>query len=135
MGRILALDYGTKRVGVAVSDESRKIAFPRAFIPTAEKGKLIKLIKEQGIDQIVVGLPRNLSGQETESAEKARKFASWLERSSNLQVEFLDERFSTKEASNKLREIGVKSKAAKTKIDSMSACIILQAYLNKNQNV
>ena len=134
MGKILALDYGTKRIGVAVSDEGQKIAFPKPFIETKKKGELLKMIIDEAVEKVLVGLPKSLAGKETKSAQAAREFADWLKQDSGLEVELVDERFTTREAGQKLRETGLKSKQAKTKIDSMSAYILLESYLNKFRN-
>lgn len=124
MGRILAIDYGTKRLGIALSDETKNLAFARPHILTEEKHKLLDLIKEKQIEQIILGLPLNLAGRETRSAQAARKFGSWLGEKTRLAVVYIDERFSTREI---LRSFpGVKTREI---VDSLVAQKMLERYL------
>lgn len=134
MGRILAIDYGTKRIGVAISDETKKIALPQPYILTSEKEKLLAFIKEKEVVEIVVGLPRGLAGQKTKSTEAAEDIAEWLRRETKLQVNFFDEWFSTKEAARKIEEKKLKGRKAREEIDSLSAQILLDAYLRRMKN-
>ncbi len=121
MGRILALDYGTKRIGIAVSDETKTISIPKAYILMAEKALLVEFISQNQVEKILIGLPTGLSGQETESTKKARDFMVWLERETHLPVEFIDERLTTKEV---LRE-----EKDRELIDSLVAQKMLERYL------
>ena len=123
MGRILALDYGTKRIGVALSDETKIIAIPKPYLLYSEKQKLIQLVKDSEVEAILLGLPLGLSGQETESTKKVRKFGDWLREETNLPVRMIDERLTTKEAQGltKDREL----------IDSLVAQKMLERYLEK----
>lgn len=131
MGRILALDYGTKRIGVAISDESQKIAFPKPFIEAEKKDELLRLIADEGVEQVLVGLPKSLSGKETKSTEAARELAQWVKRNSALPVEFIDERFTTKEIQTEMRGFEMKSKKYRKETDSMVAQKMLERYLSK----
>jgi putative Holliday junction resolvase len=134
MSRCLALDFGTKRIGVAVSDETRTLARPLSFIPAipfnAFVEKLCALIKEQEIDLILVGLPRNMDGTYGPSAEKAREFADRLRDRTLVPIQLLDERLTTVQASRNLHEAGLNTRKQKEKIDSASAQILLQSYLD-----
>jgi putative holliday junction resolvase len=123
MGRILALDYGEKRIGVAVSDEGKKIAFPKPYILNSEKKKLLEYIPTQDIEEILLGIPVGLSGQETESTKKVREFAEWLERETSLKINLIDERLTTKEI--------MKSEKNRERIDSLVAQKMLERYLEK----
>lgn len=134
MGRVLALDFGTKRIGIAISDENRKIAFPRGYVSPKQRGELIQLIGNEAVEQVLIGLPKSLSGKETKSTKAVREFARWLRQNTQVKIEFVDERFSTREAEQKLREAGTSSKNRKTKIDSVSAYVLLEAYLKKFRN-
>jgi|SRR3989338_224017 len=134
MGRILAIDYGTKRIGVAISDETKKIALPQSHIPTSEKNKLLAFIKKREVEEIVVGLPRGLAGQKTKSTEAAEFIGEWLRRETKLQVNFFDEWFSTKEAARKIGDKKLKGRKARAEIDSLSAQILLDAYLRRIKN-
>ncbi len=138
MPRILCLDYGEKRTGIAVSDETRTIAQSLTTIHhTTDEELLIavgKLVKRYEVDLIVVGLPISLSGKPSTRSEKIRRFASRLARSLHIPVELFDERFSTsyaqrifvESAGRPLRRIDVASSA----IDRIAATIILENYLN-----
>lgn len=131
MGRILALDYGTKRIGVAVSDETKKIALPKPYILASHKNEILKFITDHDIDRVLIGLPKNLKGEEGLTARAVRNFASWLREETRLPIEFLDERFTTREAQQKLSGLGLSGKGRKSLIDSMSAQILLELYLRK----
>ena len=123
MGRIISIDFGTKRLGIAISDETKSIAFPKSYILTAEKEKLLEFIAEHEIEKILLGLPKALSGRETESTKKTRDFLVWLERATRIPVELIDERLTTKEVlrTEKNREL----------IDSLVAQKMLERYLEK----
>ena len=124
MGRILAIDYGTKRLGVSLSDETKTIAIPKPYIATSQKEKLLDLIKENYVEEILLGLPKSLSGEETKSAKAVRKFESWLARNTNLPIKLIDERLTTKEV---LRET-----KNKNLVDSLVAQRMLARYLDQN---
>lgn len=126
MSKVLALDYGTVRIGVALSDETKKIAFVRAYIPAKRLDDLVMLIAEEEVEEIIMGLPKNLAGQETAAAVRAREFAEKLTEQSGLPVRFLDERFSTKEI---LRE-----RPQREHIDSLVAQRMLQNYLDNGDH-
>ncbi len=135
--KIMGLDYGTKTVGVAVSDESGLIAQPVCTVTRERANKLRQtcaqiesICKEQGVEKIVVGLPKNMNGTEGERAEDARAFAEMIERRTGLPVVLLDERLTTVEADRILEETGVAKSARKQHIDKMAAAIILQTYLD-----
>lgn len=129
MSRILAIDYGEKRLGIALSDETQKIAHAYPFIPASEPEKLLRLLVEQEVERVLVGLPKNLEGQETKSARQVRKFAAWLTAQSGLAVELIDERFTTRQAREMLRTQKLNERKGRNLIDSLSAQILLQAYL------
>ncbi|OGE82566.1 MAG: hypothetical protein A2846_00360 [Candidatus Doudnabacteria bacterium RIFCSPHIGHO2_01_FULL_49_9] len=126
MGRIIALDYGTKRIGIALSDETKTISFPRPYIPASEKRKLLTFIHENEVEKILLGLPKALSGKDTESTTKTRSFMVWLETETHLPVEFIDERLTTKEA--------MKLETDRELIDSLVAQKMLERYLDKISN-
>ncbi|MBI4049889.1 MAG: Holliday junction resolvase RuvX, partial [Candidatus Doudnabacteria bacterium] len=98
MTKILALDYGTKRIGVAISDETKTIAVPKPYIKAEEKGRILELIKDQEVDEILLGLPKALKGTETIMTREVRSFGEWLEQETKLPVRLIDERYSTKGA-------------------------------------
>ena len=132
---ILALDYGTKRIGVAVSDATRSLARPLPFLPAEPFGKLVKdlkaLLAEHKIETIVVGMPRNMDGSYGEASQKVRAFIAHLSRTILIPIQTIDERLSTVQAGRYLHEAGHKAKDQRTKIDSASAAVLLQAYLDR----
>jgi len=134
MSRILALDHGAKRIGVAVSDPTRTLASALPCLETVPfqklTGKLKALIREQEIDLILVGMPRNMDGTYGPAAKKVEEFITRLREVILVPIQTLDERWSTVEASRRLGEAGHSARAQKGKIDSASAQILLQSYLD-----
>jgi putative holliday junction resolvase len=137
MSRYLALDYGDKRIGVAVSDETRTLATPLPYLDAKPfkpfLAKLRDLIKEKEVTLILIGLPRNMDGTYGPSAEKVREFIHHLKENILVPLQTVDERLSTVQASRALQEAGHNAKNQKTKIDSASAQIFLQSYLDSQQ--
>ncbi len=134
MGRIVGLDFGTVRIGVAVSDERHILARPLGMLQNSAdfSKKLLELLKKEGaIDKIVVGLPLKLSGQDSAMTEAARKFAKELEESSKLSVELWDERLTSALVERSMSDAGVKRKERAQMSDTLSAVIILQSYLDR----
>jgi putative Holliday junction resolvase len=131
--RIMGIDYGTKRIGVAVSDPSCTMAHPLDTVPVRTDGshveQLGKIARDYGITQVVVGLPINMDGSLGESAKKATEFSQALQHSLNMPVELWDERLSTSEAHDLLIRLEVKGRKRKRIIDKIAAGIILQSYL------
>ncbi len=140
MSRVLALDYGQRRIGVAVSDPTRTIAQP---LPTVvrRRGKrppfagILQLIARWDVEQIVVGLPLLSSGDEGPMAEEVREFADKLAGRSGLPVEFWDERLTSVRAERELARLDLPagSRREKERVDAMAAVIILQAYLDAHR--
>ncbi len=133
MGRILAIDYGQKRVGLAVTDELRMIAGALATVQSSDVIRFLKdyLLKEQ-VDCIVVGYPLTLQNQPSESARFTEPFVKHLQRTfPQIPVERMDERFTSKMATAAILESGAKKKDRQNKalVDKVSAVIILQSYL------
>ncbi len=132
--RLLGVDYGTVRIGLAVSDPDRRIASPLKTYErrgVAQDGEFFrKQIEQEEIGQIVVGLPIHLSGQEGEKAKEAREFGQWLVQITGLAVIFWDERFTTVEAEGHLLEAGLTRKRRKDRRDRVAAQIMLQTYLD-----
>ena len=132
--RILALDHGTVRVGVAVSDELGMIARPLEFIaaePEAEFfQRLQQLLAELKPEQIIVGLPRNMDGSYGPAAEKVRVFVAQLRAVVSVPIRTWDERLTTVQAQRTLRQAGHKAKDQKGKLDQTAAAILLQSYLD-----
>jgi len=137
MFRILGLDYGAKYVGVAVSDPLGIIARPLEAIQRKEENKLRRtfarieeLVKEYGIERIVVGLPKNMDDTEGESAAKCRDFAANVSRRTGIETILWDERLSSVSANDILIESGVRREDKKKYIDKIAASIILRDYLD-----
>ena len=133
--KILGIDYGEKRVGVAISDETLNFSFGLKVIENKGDQNLIKEIKrivsENEIDKIVIGLPKTLAGEEGESAKNVRVFAEALSKGLNIEVEFEDERLSTEEVKKRLHEKGLKEKDMREKIDKEASRAILPSYLDR----
>lgn len=139
--RVIGLDFGTKTVGVALSDEAGIIAQPLVTIERKHAGKLRqtyaqieRIIDEQDVGAIVLGYPKNMNNTEGERAEATKQFMEDLERRTGLPVILVDERLTTVEADRILEETGVAVSARKSYIDKMAAAIILQNYLDREKN-
>jgi putative Holliday junction resolvase len=132
--RILALDHGTVRIGVALSDELKMIASPLEFIPaepfTDFLIRLKRLVQEKEVEQIIVGLPRNMDGSFGPAAEKVRDFVTTLKAEVNLPIRTWDERLTSSQANRILIEGNVRRDKRKEKVDGMAAAILLQSYLD-----
>jgi putative Holliday junction resolvase len=132
--RILALDHGTVRVGVAVSDELKMIAQPLEFIAAEpfEKfaARLAEILREKPAELIVVGMPRNMDGSFGPAAEKVRAFVAALREKTTVPIRTWDERLTSAQAHRALSQANVRQKDRKDKIDKMAAAILLQSYLD-----
>ena len=132
--RILALDHGSKRIGVAVSDETKTIAQPLEFIPAEPFAdfleRLKKLLAEKEIDLILVGLPRNMDGSYGPAALKVQAFVSVLRTAVAIPVKIWDERLTSAQANKILIQANVRRAKRKEKVDKMAAAILLQSYLD-----
>jgi putative Holliday junction resolvase len=132
--RIMGLDYGTVRIGVAVSDPDGIIAHPRGYIEAVPLKACLQNIadicKEQEIGTIVIGLPKHMNGDEGESAKAARALGAKIAEITCLPIEFLDERLTSVSANNFLTEGNIKAPEKKEKVDAVAAAIILQNYLD-----
>jgi putative Holliday junction resolvase len=132
--RILALDHGTKRIGVAVSDETKTIAQPLEFIPAEPFAdfleRLKQLIREKEVDLILIGLPRNMDGSYGPAAQKVEAFVAVLRSAITVPIKSWDERLTSAQASRILIQGGVRRDKRKEKVDKMAAAILLQSYLD-----
>lgn len=131
--RIMGIDYGDARTGIAVSDPQQTLASPVCVIhewnTEALVNKTAALAKEQSVEQIVVGLPRNMNGTYGPRAQKAREFAGMLEKATGLTVALWDERCTTLSADVYFHATGVRGKKRREVVDAAAATIILQDYL------
>ncbi len=133
--RILGIDYGEARIGVAVSDPLGITALPLPFIAN-DRGALLKLkglIQKYGIEEIVAGLPRKMSGELGASAEKVKSFCTMLEKELKVRTVFMDERLTTKLVERAYHEAGTSSKKMRKNVDSSSACVILQDHMDSRR--
>ena len=134
-GRILSVDFGDTRTGLAVSDISRYLASgigyvsPGGIVKTADK--VAEVASEQRASAIIVGLPKNMDGSEGFRAERVREFADLLRERLSLPVVMFDERMTTMAASRFLNETGTRGAKRKTVVDTLSAQIILQNALDR----
>lgn len=132
--RVLAIDLGSVRVGVAVSDELGLMAHPRPHLPGGNLKRLLTAIRElatrEGVEQFVVGLPRLLNGTEGREARDARRFGAALAQQTGLPVALVDEWLSTREAHARLKEGGHTQKDARSRVDSAAAAVLLQSWLD-----
>lgn len=132
--RLLGIDHGAVRLGLAVSDPERRIASPLANYTRhdlEQDGRFLKkVIAEEEIGQVIIGLPVHLSGHEGEQAVAARAFGQWLGRLAGTPIVFWDERFSTWEAEASLRLAGLTNKKRKARRDQVAAQVLLQAYID-----
>jgi putative pre-16S rRNA nuclease len=135
-GRILGLDLGGARIGVAVSDPDRKVAVPVGKVRTGapqDVKAIAALVREHDITEIVVGHPLGLSGQAGEAAHHAERFAQALHGALGLPVHLQDERLTTVQAERELAEAGIRGRHRRDVVDASAAALILQAYLDRLQ--
>jgi putative Holliday junction resolvase len=136
--RILALDHGTKRIGVAVSDDTATLALPLEFInaePFAGFLERLKtIIDQRRVGQIVVGIPRNMDGGYGPAAGKVREFIARLQPSLAVAIKTWDERLTSVQANRLLIEAGMRRDKRKTRADQTAAAVLLQSYLESLQH-
>lgn len=134
MGRLLALDLGERRIGVAVSDPTGTVARPLTTIVRASRQDdfeaICRLINEHRVARVIVGLPLSLDGVEGPQARQVRRYAERLTEVLDVPIEFWDERYSSVMAAEVLREKGRGRRNMHDKIDATAAAIILQSYLD-----
>jgi putative Holliday junction resolvase len=132
--RAAAVDLGKVRVGLAVADELGLMAHPRPYLDGRDQRRVVvdlaRLAEAEGITVFLVGLPRQLNGKEGVAAGRARRFAEALGKRSSARVELVDEWLSTVEAHARLREQGTNSREARERVDSASAAVLLQSWLD-----
>jgi len=135
--RILALDVGEKRIGVAISDLSRSLAGSLEVIQRGSRQEdfatVARLVEEYEVEKVVVGYPLSLDGMAGAQAERVERYAVGLAESLTVPVLLWDERFSTVSAERLMREAGLRSKKKRERIDAVAAAVILQDYLDSRQ--
>ena len=134
MKRIMGIDYGDARTGVALSDLLCTIVGSTTVVPSRNREKaiadIVRIAKEQEVGQIVVGLPRNMDGSEGPRAELCREFAELLREATGLEITMWDERRTTVEAHNILSQHNYHGQKRKNTVDAVAASLILEGYLN-----
>jgi len=135
-GRVAGIDFGTVRIGIALSDPARTIASPYENYTrrgTEQDAKRLKqLVDDEAVTLLVVGLPVHLDGRESQKSSEARQFGQWLAEATGVAVEFFDERFTTSEAEQHLTGAGLRGRRRKQRIDMVAAQLMLSAYLESN---
>ena len=138
-GKILSVDFGDVRTGLAISDATRFLASGIGYISPGGIEKtadaVAELAAKEGVSAIVVGLPKNMDGSEGSRADRCKKFARLVEERSGLPVATFDERMTTMTASRYLNETGTRGSKRKQVIDTLSAQIILQNCLDRLKNM
>jgi putative Holliday junction resolvase len=136
-GRVIGLDLGDARVGVAISDPERRVAVPHGTIrtgqPPGELKAVAALVEELGITAVVVGHPRSMSGASGPRAQQAEAFAEALRAIVGVPVELQDERLSTAEAERSLREAGMSGRRRRQVVDESAATVILGSWLDAHR--
>jgi len=136
--KILSIDYGAARTGIAICDRTELLASPAGVINEKNQAALIQRIiqaaRANEAELIIVGLPRNMDGSEGESAITAQKLAEQIQKSSGIPVQLWDERRTTISAHNILNEANVRGKKRKAVVDAVAAVIILENYLAYKKN-
>ena len=131
---IMSIDLGKVRTGIAVCDKNEILAFPLCVIMEKDENILLEKIFQKALEvkaeKIIIGLPKNMDGTLGESAKRALKFGESLKSKINIPIDFWDERQTTMIAHNYLNETNTRGKKRKSIIDSLSASIILENYLN-----
>ncbi|HEY8693238.1 MAG TPA: Holliday junction resolvase RuvX [Chloroflexota bacterium] len=129
----MGLDLGEKRIGVAITDAQQTMAFPERVLPRrsakADRQALVALVSELQVDRVVIGLPLSMEGEFGPNAERARSFGKYLGRAVRVPVEFQDERLTTVEAEERLRDSGFSRGERRQRIDAAAAAIILEDYM------
>ena len=136
--KYLALDYGLKRVGVAVSDPEGRMAFPRCTLVRDTRdgffSELLALLERERPDAVVLGLPLHVDGTECLTTRQVRNFAASLKRRMALPLYWIDEALTSRQAESDLREAGLSARAIKQVVDQQAAVHILETFLAQPEN-
>jgi len=130
--RILAIDFGTVRIGIAISDPLRIIARPYRVLANSDSffDELRTIIARENVGEVVLGLPLNLAGEDTDKTREVRVFEEKLREEISLPVQFFDERYTTVEANSALKKLGYSFRDERAVIDMVAASILLQSYMD-----
>jgi len=137
VSRCLGIDFGTRRIGLALSDPTGSLATPLPFLENTSLKEVVakfqELVESHGVKTIVIGLPRNMDGSYGPSAQKVREFITQIQPHIAAEIISQDERLTTAQASRDLSQIGLTQKELRKKVDSSSAALILQQFLDRNR--
>lgn len=137
-GRLLGIDFGTVRVGVAICDQEQNIASPHETYnrrnERLDEQYFVALVEETGAVGFVVGLPLHMSGDESEKSQEARALGNWLHSITGIPVDWIDERYSTAFARQMLATSNLTAKKRKARLDKIAAQAILAAYLESDRS-
>lgn len=137
VGRLAGIDYGTVRVGVAITDPEQRLASPLEIYQRGDRKRdaawLAKLVAAERIVGFVVGLPVHTNGQESQKSAEARQFGEWLAGQTKLPVRFFDERYTSVQAEALLMNAELTKKRRKERLDKLAAQILLAGYLESSR--
>ncbi|PIS00863.1 MAG: Holliday junction resolvase RuvX [Chlamydiae bacterium CG10_big_fil_rev_8_21_14_0_10_35_9] len=140
MGKILSIDFGLARIGIAISDENKRMALPLTTVPGGKtiESSVSNVLTQlsdtlQNVEKIVVGLPLNMNGTEGEMALLVRQFGTLLEEKTGIEVAYFDERLTSSAAHKELKGIKTSRKKRTSKVDQIAATMILQSFLDAKQ--
>ena len=136
-GRIAAIDFGTVRIGIAISDPQQSIASPyenyKRRDSLQDSRRFRQLVEDEGVVQFIVGLPLHLDGRESPKSNEARKFGAWLEAETSVPVNYHDERFTSVEAEQQMLSVNMTRSKRKQRRDMLAAQLLLSAYLESDR--
>lgn len=136
-GRLAGIDYGTVRIGIAITDRRQSLASPlenyQRRTPALDGQRFQQLVKQEEIVGFVLGLPIHLNGADSQKSLEVRKFAKWLEPLVNRPIVFCDERYTSREAESFLIAVDMPRKKRKQRLDKLAAQIMLQAFLESRR--
>jgi putative Holliday junction resolvase len=136
--RVAAIDLGKARVGIAVSDDLGLLAHPRPFLDGKNRkpliAALVAMVRDEGIQRFLLGLPLEMTGEEGPAARRIMQFAQELSNASGVEVELIDERLTTVEAAQQLRRSGIGAREGKGLVDGVAAAVILQSWLDARRD-
>lgn len=137
--RFLGMDFGERRIGLALSDPGGEFAFPLTTVQRKSDGAALRcieeIVKRQEVAALVVGEPLNLDGSRGHAARRARRFGERLAQATGLPITFVNEALTTVEAHNRLRESGVDVRKHRGRIDAVAAQILLQEALDERRRI
>ena len=138
IGRIAGIDFGTKRIGIAITDKDQLIASPYENYdvknPEKDADRFRAFVKSEDVVLFVVGLPVHMSGNESQKSLEARQFGAWLEQETATPVVFFDERFTTRNAEELLQQAKLTKKKRQRRLDMLAAQLLLSAYLESSRS-